>query len=101
MGIEIGKERVITLANAARLLPRRRAGRKPHVSTIYRWTSRGLKGIVLETLAVGGTTCTSVEALQRFFDALSQRNSGQPDLQSKQVEARLRRASQILNEAGI
>lgn len=99
MAIEITKEQVITLADAARLLPRRRAGRKPHVSTIHRWASRGLKGILLETLAVGGTTCTSVEALQRFFDSLSQRIPRQPE--SKQIEMKLCRAIKILEDAGI
>ena len=101
MGIKIDKEQLITLADAAAMLPRRRAGRKPHVSTIYRWASRGLKGIVLETLVVGGTTCTSVDALQRFFDGLSQRIPNQPGLQPKQIEMQLRRASKILDDAGI
>ena len=32
--------------------------------------SRGLRGIVLETIQVGGTTCTSQESLQRFFERL-------------------------------
>ena len=31
----------------------------------------GVRGIRLESIMVGGTRCTSVQALQRFFDALT------------------------------
>ena len=65
-------ETVISLANAPKELPRRRRGRKVHVSTMYRWATVGCKGIVLETIQIGGTRCTSREALQRFFERLSQ-----------------------------
>jgi hypothetical protein len=73
MTIDFGSEHLLSLTDAAKQLPRRRAGRKPHISTLYRWALRGLKGVKLETVQVGGTTCTSVEALQRFFDSLCRR----------------------------
>ena len=66
-------EELVSLRDAAKLLPRRRAGKRPHVATLYRWTTRGLRGVVLETLQVGGTLCTSREALQRFFERLTAR----------------------------
>lgn len=69
--IEIHAERVLTLNDAAAKLPRRRKGSRPHVATLYRWAQRGLRGVRLETIQIGGTTCTSREALQRFFDALT------------------------------
>ena len=68
--IDITAERVLSLTQAARLLPRRRRGRKPSPSTLYRWAKRGLRGVRLETVRVGGTLCTSVEALNRFFAEL-------------------------------
>ncbi len=58
-------ETIITFADAVKELPRRRRGRKVHVSCIYRWSTSGCRGVVLETLQVGGTRCTSREALQR------------------------------------
>jgi alkylation response protein AidB-like acyl-CoA dehydrogenase len=70
MPIDIQHEHLLTFAEAAKLLPRRRARKKPHVATIYRWASRGLRGIALEAIQVGGTSCTSREALQRFFERL-------------------------------
>ena len=71
MAIDPLSETVISLNDAARLLPARRAGKKPHVSCIYRWTTTGCKGVVLESLQCGGNRVTSREALTRFFQALT------------------------------
>ena len=72
---DITRECVLSFAEAAKQLPLRRGGRRVHVATLYRWASAGLRGVRLETLRVGGTLCTSLKALQRFFDALSDRSS--------------------------
>jgi hypothetical protein len=37
-----------------------------HVSTLWRWSLRGVKGIRLETVMIGGIRYTSREALERF-----------------------------------
>jgi hypothetical protein len=65
-------EQLISLTEAAKLCPKRRSGKRPHVSCVYRWTATGCKGVKLESLQVGGTRCTSREALGRFFERLSQ-----------------------------
>ena len=69
--IDPNSETLFSLAEAAKHLPRRRGGRPVHVSCIYRWTTSGCKGVVLEALQVGGTRCTSREALARFFERLT------------------------------
>lgn len=69
--IDSQDEQIITFGQAVEELPRRRRGRKTHVSTLYRWATSGCRGVVLETLQIGGTRCTSREALQRFFERLS------------------------------
>lgn len=71
MAIDPLSETLLSLTDAARSLPARRGGKKPHVSAMYRWTKTGCKGIILESLQVGGTRCTSREALARFFEALT------------------------------
>lgn len=68
--LQVGTEQLITLTEAARLLPRRRKRRRVNVSTLYRWATKGLRGARLETVQVGGTRCTSREALDRFFASL-------------------------------
>lgn len=69
--IDLSTENLLSLSEAAGKLPRRRRGKKPNVSTLYRWTQTGCRGVVLESCQIGGTRCTSAEALQRFVDRLT------------------------------
>lgn len=71
MAIDPLSEQLISLTEAAKHLPRRRAGKRPHISCVYRWTTSGCKGVVLESLQCGGTRVTSREALSRFFAKLT------------------------------
>ncbi len=76
MAINVFSEQVLTLSEATKRLPKKRRGKEMHVSVLYRWAKGGLRSsdgveIRLETVQVGGTKCTSLEALQRFFDRLS------------------------------
>jgi hypothetical protein len=64
-------ETIISLTEACSGLPKRRADSRPSVATLYRWSLKGCRGVILETIQIGGTRCTSREALQRFFDRLS------------------------------
>jgi hypothetical protein len=95
MPIDIARETVLTFSQAAAQLPRRRRGRKPATSTIHRWATDGLHGIVLESLQCGGTRCTSVPALQRFFERLSERIARHPEL----VQPEHRERSEAIEEA--
>lgn len=76
--IDLTRESVLSFAEAASRLPRRRNGKRPHRNTLLRWATEGLHGVPLETIRIGGTLCTSIEALQRFFNALSQASSIAP-----------------------
>ena len=71
MPIDPNSETLVSLSQAGKHLPRRRAGKRPHISCLYRWSTAGCRGVVLETIQIGGTRCTSREALHRFFDALT------------------------------
>lgn len=71
MPIDITKEELVTFKELARSLPRRRKNRPVHYATIHRWRSRGLKGIRLEAVRVGGAWHTSWEAFRRFCDRLT------------------------------
>lgn len=70
MPIDLSKEDVVSLSQAASRVPPVR-GRSVAVSTLFRWSSVGLRGVRLETIQVGGTRCTSAQALQRFFESLA------------------------------
>ena len=69
--IDANSESLVSFAEATKLIPRRRGGRKANVSQLYRWADGGCKGVRLEAIQIGGTRCTSAEALQRFFSALT------------------------------
>jgi hypothetical protein len=73
--IDSATETIMTLSEAAEWLPRRRRRRPTHVSTLYRWTVAGCRGVILEHTQIGATRATSREALQRFFEGLT-RGSG-------------------------
>ena len=80
-------------------LPRRRRGKKPNIATIFRWAQKGLHGVRLETIQIGGTKCTSEEALKRFFARLDD----QPDVVplSRQREREIAAAEATLDADGI
>ena len=69
--IDVNAEHIVTFSQLARRLPRRRRDRPASVSTIHRWRSLGVRGVRLEAVRVGGAWVTSLEAYQRFCDALT------------------------------
>jgi hypothetical protein len=103
--IDISIEEAISLTEAAKRLPCRRRGVRPNVATLYRWAQAGCRGIRLETLCVGATRCTSMEALQRFFDALTAQAGrhapAPPPRQSGQRRKAIEAAERRLAKAGV
>lgn len=69
--IDVSSETLRTLPEAAKRLPRRRAGRPTNTATLYRWIAKGVRGVRLEAIRLGGGLVTSDEALQRFAERLT------------------------------
>ncbi|MCK6484476.1 MAG: DUF1580 domain-containing protein [Phycisphaerae bacterium] len=69
--IDTATENLVALRDVPRCLPPRPTGKRLHISAVYRWTLRGVRGVRLETVKIGGTTYTSREAIQRFSERLS------------------------------
>ena len=93
--IDIHAETLLTLSEAAKLLPDR-----PHPSTLHRWRLNGVHGVRLESVQIGRKRYTSQEALARFIE----RSTAAADRQhgtSRQAERRHERAKQELAAAGI
>ena len=74
MSIDPRSESLIPLHDVPELpwIPRRRRGRKLHASTVYRWWQRGVRGIRLEAIRVGGTLCTNESSLISYFSQLAE-----------------------------
>ena len=100
--IDLQTEKPLTISKAMGLPQLRRNDRKPHVAQGYRWCSAGLKGIVLESIVIGGSRCTTSEAIDRWIARLS----GHDHMDSQPVRAPSRRqrdhdkAEKQLTEAG-
>jgi hypothetical protein len=73
---DLTHERGIGLHEAAKIPPSFREGKPTHVSTMIRWIAKGVKLangeiVRLEALRCGGRWITSVEAVARFMQALT------------------------------
>ena len=98
--IDIEHEHLVALHDVPKLLPVRTNGKCIHISAVYRWVQRGVRGIHLEVVRVGGTSYTSREALQRF--ATSPTTSFQLPMlvtttRQKQIDSANRRVQELLH----
>lgn len=96
--IDLTIEHLLSLTAAAKLLPPRRRDKRPHVSCMYRWTTTGCRGVILESIQVGGTKCTSTEALQRFFEKLSAVTEGEQVAPHSRTSLQRERAAKKAND---
>jgi hypothetical protein len=76
--IDLSTESVLSLRDAAKLLPPARLGRPVSFACVWRWVLSGARAatgqkVKLEALRLGGRWVTSREALQRFAEALTPR----------------------------
>jgi hypothetical protein len=101
MSINLSQEMIVTLSRAGQYIPVLRGRKRPHSATLYRWAQRGLRGVRLETIRIGGTLCTSAEAIQRFCDRLSmdvRTSDGASDADGRREASR---AANCLKQYGI
>ena len=92
-------DELLTLAEAARMLPRR-----PNLCTLWRWASKGIKGIRLETVSVGGRRYTTRTALADFFRRTSEAGdceSPTTPRTSAQRQRAVTEARKVLSKSGI
>jgi hypothetical protein len=68
---EICRQKPMSLAAAARAFGRLR-GRVPHISTVWRWCTKGVRGVRLQSYVVGGTRVVTAEAIDRFLAQTSE-----------------------------
>ena len=96
-------EHLLTLSAAAREVPNRDSGRGVNVSTVWRWSLRGIRGVRLQTEMRGGIRYTSREALRRFFAATTAAANGEPVAvhNTANRQRQIEDAERELAEAGI
>jgi hypothetical protein len=112
-GIDVARESVVSFGEAARYVGKLKGTKAIAFQTLWRWATKGCSGVVLETVCVGGTRCTSKEALQRFFSAVTRARASAPVSVARQgvgdhvggevvgdVDGVLRRAGIVDGEGG-
>lgn len=106
--IDIETDELITLTQAARLLPKVRS-KYMHTSTLWRWCSKGNSGIKLQYVRLGRRIFTTAKALSEFSKELSEQDTlGVPPETKKQIIKRSKKtiendklASDLCDKFGI
>ena len=93
MAIDITREQPITFKRLVRELSERSGDRPLHKSTPMRWHARGLRGIKLEAVRIGGTWYTSLEAFGRFSERLTALAEGENVTVSTRSHSRSHKAA--------
>ena len=94
--IDASTESLIRFQQAGSKIPSR-----PSICALHRWRLNGARGVKLETLLVGGTRFTSVEAIARFITEQNRDEPPTPELTAKQRRTQAESANRVLQEAGI
>ncbi len=100
MSIDPLTDELLTLPQAAALFPRRRAGSKVSTTTLWRWYSRGSRGVRLEVARVGGQVYTTRDAICDFIQARSVAG-GAAVPQAPAASTRSKRAMKKLERMGM
>src|SRR5690349_9193477 len=69
--INIDGEALMTLKEATRHRVLVRNGRSARIATVHRWSQKGSRGVVLETVRTPSDLKTSAEAIRRFIERLT------------------------------
>ncbi len=74
-------------------------GTRPHLATIHRWCMKGSRGVKLESRVLGGRRLTTVDAVERFMNNVTELCSGLEDAPMetpRQAERRAQKAAEEL-----
>lgn len=89
-------EELIPIEEAGSLIPG-----NPSRCTVYRWTLKGSRGQVLETIVCGHKRFTSREAIDRFITAQNADKTPAPAITASQRRRQSEAARQELSKAGV
>lgn len=80
----------ISLSQAVDFVPRR-----PHVATVWRWATKGVRGVRLATVIIGGRRMVTPAALEDFLQRL---NADQP-VDDAETDADMARRAAAVSKA--
>lgn len=89
-----GPEKLFPIATAVEKV----TGQRHHPSTYHRWRLRGIAGVRLETKKCGGRRMCSLEAVERFLDAVTTASDHDDLPQPRTVKQEEREIEKVLAE---
>jgi hypothetical protein len=102
------EETLLRLSELPKYIPRGRTGQLRHVSTVYRYALRGVRGVRLRTVRLPDGLYTTFEAWNQFVRELTATNEPRPTVstsvppsQAKRhqaVEAEIQRLSKAIRK---
>ena len=98
MSIDVQSEKLLTLAECREAFP---GGKRLALATIQRWRLRGVRGVILETIRIGGMRYTSREAIARFIARQNADETPTPSISPAQRQRQALAAQTELRRAGI
>ena len=99
--IDVQSESLIAFRNVPKWC-QEKLGNRVSPSTVHRWRLRGVRGVTLESILVGGVRHTSVQALGRFFAASTAAADGTANTDHSDSESKVRgQADAYLDAEGI
>lgn len=97
--IDISQDEILPIEQA-RLWLGERLGAAPSRVSFRRWITSGIKGVVLDSILVGGRRFTSMEAINKFISATSGAPVVVPSARRRrEIEAASREADRIFGTA--
>lgn len=94
--IDHNAESLLTMTDASKLLPGR-----PDAATLWRWRTKGVRGVKLESILYGGRRVTSREALDRFVERLNSDGSPERPTTPRKRQREIDRAERLAQKMGI
>ena len=98
MAIDAHSESIITLSEARTAFP---GDKRLSLATLHRWRLKGVRGVRLETILIGGLRYTSREAISRFIAAQNADESPTHVITPSRRKRLAEAAQAALSEAGI
>lgn len=97
--IDVESETLVQFPEARSAFP---GDRRHSLATLHRWRLRGVRGVKLETVLIGGLRYTSKEAIARFIAAQNADDApAAPAITPTQRRRQAQAAQRALQEAGL
>jgi hypothetical protein len=102
-------ERPISLKDACKYLGEV-TGKRPALATVWRWCSKGCRGVRLESVCIGGRRYVTIPAIERFInrsnqpaeppappvETLSKTEAAYRAMRKAQIDAAIKRLDEML-----